>query len=415
MTHIYLCIDLKSFYASVECVERNLDPLKTNLVVADPSRQKGTICLAITPKLKEQGLKNRCRLYEIPSHIPYIIAKPRMKKYITYSANIYELYLKYFSKEDIHVYSIDEVFIDVTNYLSLYQKTPISLAKALLKEIYLETGITATAGIGTNLYLAKIALDIIAKHNPANIGYLDEALYKQKLWYHQPLTDFWQIGEKIALRLNKLNIYTMHDLATTNENLLFQEFGINARLLIDHSKGLEPTTIKDIKNYTPTATSLSTSQVLFHDYSYTDARKVLLEMLNQLLLDLCAKEAKTSCLFLGITYTRNTISPLKITKKLKQATASYQLLSHLILNEYQNKVNKIIPIRRISLSFGNLTKNQDYQLSFFSPSTSNPKLEQNINYLKDKYGKNIILRAISYTSNATALTRNTLIGGHNAE
>ena len=216
---MYLCIDLKTFYASVECVERKLDPFSTNLVVADESRGKGTICLAVSPKMKMLGVKNRCRLYEIPPNIKYIIAKPRMKKYIEYSANIYAIYLKYLSKEDIYVYSIDEAFLDVTKYLKFYKKDEIELAKTILKDIYDTYKLTATVGIGTNLYLAKVALDIMSKHTPTNIGYLDEEKYKLKLWHHKPLTDFWQIGKGIERRLNKRRIYDMYDIAHTNPKI----------------------------------------------------------------------------------------------------------------------------------------------------------------------------------------------------
>ena len=237
MQKFYLCIDLKTFYASVECVERGLDPFNTNLVVADSTRGKGTICLAVTPKMKMLGVKNRCRIFEIPPTIKYIIATPRMKKYIEYSANIYAIYLKYFAKEDIHVYSIDEAFMDATKYLKMYNSTPIELAKKIMKDIYITYGITATAGIGTNMYLSKIALDITAKHNSSNIGYLDEEKYKKELWHHKPLKDFWQVGNGIEKRLNKMGILDMYDVAHTNPKKLYKEFGINAEYLIDHSWG----------------------------------------------------------------------------------------------------------------------------------------------------------------------------------
>lgn len=213
MQRTYLCIDLKTFYASVECVERHLDPFNTNLVVADPSRGKGAICLAISPKMKMLGIKNRCRIYEIPPTVKYIVALPRMKKYIEYSANIYAIYLKYFAKEDIHVYSIDEAFMDATNYLKMYNMTAVELAQTIIKDIFNTYGITATAGIGTNMYLTKIALDITAKHSSTNIGYLDEEKYKNELWHHKPLTDFWQIGNGIERRLNKMRIFDMYDIA----------------------------------------------------------------------------------------------------------------------------------------------------------------------------------------------------------
>ena len=283
---IFLCIDLKTFYASVECVERNLDPFNTNLVVADPSRGKGTICLAISPKLKAAGIKNRCRIYEIPEEIKYIVAKPRMKKYIEYSANIYAVYLKYIAKEDIHVYSIDECFLDITKYLKLYQLSAEGLAKKIVDDVLSTTGITATVGIGTNLYLAKVALDITAKHTKNNMGYLNEQLYQETLWYHQPLTDFWQIGKGISKRLNRLRIFNMYDLAHASESELYQEFGINAQYLIDHAWGKEPTLISDIKAYKPRSNSISSGQVLFEDYNYDDGLLVVKEMVELKCLEL---------------------------------------------------------------------------------------------------------------------------------
>ena len=276
----YFCIDLKTFYASVECVERGLDPFQTNLVVADPSRGRGAICLAISPRMKMLGVKNRCRIYEIPPNIKYIIAVPRMKKYIEYSANVYGIYLKYFSKDDIHVYSVDEAFMDVTNYLTMYKKTPVELAKMVIKDIFNTFGITATAGIGTNLYLTKIALDISAKHSVENIGYLDEALYKKTLWNHRPLSDFWQIGRGIERRLNKMGIYDMQGVAACDERKLYKEFGINAKYLIDHAWGKESCTIQDIKAYKPKSNSISNNQILFEDYPFEKARLVLKEMVE---------------------------------------------------------------------------------------------------------------------------------------
>ena len=276
----YFCIDLKTFYASVECVERSLDPFKTNLVVADPSRGRGAICLAITPKMKMLGIKNRCRIYEIPPNLKYIIAIPRMKKYIEYAANIYEIYLKYFSKEDIHVYSVDEAFIDATNYLKMYKKKPVDLAKTVIKDIFETYGITATCGIGTNLYLTKIALDISAKHSVDNIGILDEETYKKTLWNHRPLSDFWQIGRGIEKRLNKMGIYDMQGVAKCDERKLYKEFGINAMYLIDHAWGKESCTIADIKEYKPKSYSISNNQILFEDYPFDKARLVLKEMVE---------------------------------------------------------------------------------------------------------------------------------------
>ena len=307
MQRTYLCIDLKTFYASVECVERHLDPFNTNLVVADLSRGKGAICLAISPKMKMLGIKNRCRIYEIPPTVKYIVALPRMKKYIEYSANIYAIYLKYFAKEDIHVYSIDEAFMDATNYLKMYNMTAVELAQTIIKDIFNTYGITATAGIGTNMYLTKIALDITAKHSSTNIGYLDEEKYKNELWHHKPLTDFWQIGNGIERRLNKMRIFDMYDIAHSEQKKLYKEFGVNAEYLIDYSWGKESCTIADIKAYKPKTNSISNSQILFEDYSFEKARLVLKEMVELGSLRLIESNLVTDTVQLYIGYSKDVI------------------------------------------------------------------------------------------------------------
>ncbi len=410
----YLCIDLKSFYASVECIERGLDPMKSNLVVADPARGDGAICLAITPHMKELGIKNRCRIFEIPKDIDYITALPRMKKYIDYSSNIYSIYLKYFSKEDIHVYSIDEAFIDVTNYLKLYNKDPKNLAIMVINDIYNTYGIRATAGIGTNLYLAKIALDIIAKKSPDFIGILDEDSYKKILWHYQPLSDFWQIGSRIEERLKKLNIHNMYELSIHDERELFKEFGVNARLLIDHSKGIEPITIKEIKDYKPKSKSISNSQILFNDYNKEDARKVLIEMLDVIYLELIKQNMFTSCFHLFIGFSKDYSNHISISKKI-DSTDSFQYLMKTILYEYNLRVPNTAKIRRIGIGFSRLINNESVQLNLFEKNDNEEILGNTINKIKDKYGKNYIFRGISATSKATAFKRNKLIGGHNAE
>ena len=273
----YICIDLKSFYASVECVERELDPMTTSLVVADPERTDKTICLAVSPALKEQGVRNRCRVFEIPQGISYITAPPRMQLYIDYSANVYRIYLKYFSKEDIHVYSIDEVFIDVTDYVKMYEMTPRELGEAVMEDILRTVGIPSTCGIGTNLYLAKIALDITAKHAEDRIGELDEAMYQRTLWDHRPLTDFWRVGPGIAKELERRGIYTMRGIAMAQEESLYHLFGVDAELLIDHAWGRETVTIADIKAYKAENNCLSSGQVLPCSYSYEKAALIELE------------------------------------------------------------------------------------------------------------------------------------------
>ena len=416
MQRIYLCIDLKTFYASVECVERGLDPFSTNLVVADNTRGKGTICLAVSPKMKMLGVKNRCRIFEIPPDIKYIVAMPRMKKYIDYSANIYGIYLKYFSKEDIHVYSIDEAFMDATNYLNLYHKTPEKLAKMIIKDIYKTYGITATAGIGTNLYLAKIALDITAKHNPSNIGILDEEKYKKELWHHKPLSDFWQIGKGIEKRLNKMGIHDMCDIANTNPKRLYKEFGINAEYLIDHSWGKESCTIADIKAYKPKTNSISNSQILFEDYSFEKARLVLKEMVELGSLRLIEENLVTDVIHLYVGYSKDVIPATGGSKKIIRYTNIYSELLKNFLNVYDNTTNRNIGIRRIGISFGNVIETKNIQLSLFvdqEKEDKERKLELTMCEIKNRMGKNKILRGMDFENGATTILRNKLIGGHN--
>jgi len=415
INNMYMCIDLKTFYASVECVERGLNPFTTNLVVADPSRGKGAICLAISPKMKLLGIKNRCRIYEIPPNIKYIVALPRMKKYIEYSANIYATYLKYFSKEDIHVYSIDEAFIDVTKYLKLYNKNVIELAKDILKEIHNLYGITATAGIGTNMYLAKIALDITAKHSSTNIGYLDEQKYQKELWHHKPLTDFWQIGKGIETRLNKMRIFDMYDIAHCDEKKLYKEFGINAEYLIDHSWGKESCTISDIKAYKPKDNSISSSQILFEDYSFEKARIVLKEMVEMGSLRLIEENLVTDTVGLYIGYSKDIIQASKGTQRIYNSTNLYSELLKAFLMLYDRITNRNTPIRRIGINFARVTQAEGQQLSLFENQEKNEKerkLELTINNIKEEMGKNAILKGINLEEGSTAIIRNGLIGGH---
>jgi DNA polymerase V len=418
MSSVYLCIDLKTFYASVECVERHLDPFSTNLVVADETRGKGTICLAISPRMKMLGIKNRCRLYEIPANVKYIAAMPRMKKYIEYSANIYAIYLKYVAKEDIHVYSIDEAFLDVTNYLNMYKMNALQLAKIISKDIYDTYGLTSTVGIGTNMYLAKIALDIMSKHSPTNIGWLNEERYKKELWHHKPLTDFWQIGRGIEARLNKIGLYDMFDVANCDENKLYKQFGVNAKFLIDHSKGLETCTISDIKAYKPQSTSLSNSQVLFEDYPYEKARIVLKEMVELGSLQLIEKGLVTNSVNLYIGYSKNIIEATGGTQRLETCTNVYSNLVEAFLRIYDRTTNRNVAIRRIGISFSGLSNSEFEQLNFFvnkEKEEKERKIELTINKIKNKMGKNAILRGTNFEEGATARMRNTLIGGHNGD
>lgn len=417
MQRYYLCIDLKTFYASVECIERGLDPFNTNLVVADESRGKGTICLAVSPKMKMLGVKNRCRIFEIPPTIKYIVAMPRMKKYIEYSANIYAIYLKYFAKEDIHVYSIDEAFMDVTKYLKLYKVNPVELAKIIIKDIFKTYRITATAGIGTNMYLAKIALDITAKHSATNIGYLDEEKYKKELWYHKPLSDFWQIGKGIERRLNKMRIFTMYDVAHTDPKRLYKEFGVNAEYLIDHSWGKESCTIADIKKYKPKTNSITNSQVLFEDYSFEKARLVLKEMVELGSLRLIENNLVTDTVGLYIGYSKDIIKATGESKKLENYTNVYSELLKVFLEIYDKSTNRGVAIRRIGVNFANVIETENVQLSLFTDQEKidkERKLELAMSSIKNKMGKNAILRGMNLEEGATTLARNKLIGGHNS-
>lgn len=415
--HIYICIDLKSFYASVECAERGLDAMTTKLVVADPSRGNGAICLAVSPALKQLGVKNRCRIFEIPKGIDYIVAKPRMQKYIDYSANIYAIYLRYVAKEDVHPYSIDEMFLDVTHYLFKYNLSPRELAKKIMGDIRNETGITATAGIGTNLYLAKIALDITAKHVKENIGLLDEDLYKRTLWHHKPLTDFWQVGRGIAKRLQKFGIEDMYDLAHCDEKVLYREFGVNAEILIDHSKGIEPTTLADIKAYIPKGHSLSQGQILFEDYDYDKTLLVVKEMVDNLSLELADKGLVTGSISLLIGYSKDVIPPSSATRRIKFRTNVFSILQEEMTNLYHEITMKDTPIRKINIGFNDLQDETTEQLDFFTSEEQIAKerrKQKAMSSIKEKFGKNAIMRGISLQEGATQRKRNKLIGGHNA-
>ena len=305
MQQVYICIDLKSFFASVECVERGLDPMTAKLVVADPTRTEKTICLAVSPALRALGVRNRCRVFEIPPRLDYIMAQPRMALYIRYSARIYSIYLRYFSPEDIHVYSIDEVFIDVSRYLAVQRKTPRELVKTLLRDIKAETGLVATCGIGSNLYLAKIALDIISKHAPDFIGELDETSYREKLWDHRPITDFWRVSRGTSARLASLGILTMRDVANAREDVLYKTFGVDAELLIDHAYGRESVTIADIKAYKPKSESISSGQVLARDYGLDEGRIIVREMAEALAFELFARGETTDSINIILGYSQS--------------------------------------------------------------------------------------------------------------
>ena len=417
----FICIDLKSFYASVECVERGLDPFKTNLVVADPTRSQSTICLAITPAMKKLGVKNRCRIHEIPAGIEYITAMPRMQLYIDYSARIYSIYLRYVSKEDIHVYSIDECFMDVTNYLSLYHMTGKEMAVELMDAVMKETGITATAGIGTNLYLAKVAMDIVAKHVEDHIGILNEISYRQQLWDHRPLSDFWRIGSRTERKLAGYGIHTMGDIAytsVTSEDWLYKMFGIDAELLIDHAWGLESCDIHDIKNYHTEEHSLSNGQVLMRNYSFEEAAVVVREMTDVLVLDLVSKGLITGSVTLWIAYDHRYERPSSHgTVRLTSLTNSSSTIMDEVDKLYQKITDRHTGIRRIEICANRVMPEGYLQYDLFTdPATveKEKNLQQAILDVKKRYGKNAIMRGANLLDCSTYRERNNQIGGHRA-
>ena len=413
---MYICIDLKSFYASVECVERGLDPMTTNLVVADMSRTEKTICLAITPAMKALGIKNRCRVFEIPKDVDYIAAVPRMQLYIDYAAEIYGIYLKYISKDDIHVYSIDEAFMDVTDYLKMYGITARELGNRIIGEIYNRLGIRATCGIGTNLYLTKIALDISAKHSKDFIGELDEEIYRKTLWTHRPLTDFWRIGKGTAKKLADYGIFTMKDIAETDEDLLYRLFGIDAELLIDHAWGREPVTMKDIKNYHSQTNCISSGQVLASEYSFDDCKLIVKEMMDLLCLELVSKKLVTSSVTLHLSYSsRLGIDPAHGTARISDETNADVVLVPAIVKLYEEIADARYTIKRVNITCNNVVEEQYHQYSLFTDDIEldrNRKVQEAVLSIKDRYGKNAILKGMNLEEHGTTRERNTQIGGH---
>ena len=490
---IYVAIDLKSFYASVECKERGLDPITTNLVVADSSRTEKTICLAVSPALKSYGIPGRARLFEVVQKVKeinvyrkrkatnrtftgssysdielkknknlelsYIIAPPRMAYYMKYSSKIYNIYLKYFSSDDIYVYSIDEVFIDVTHYLKTYNMRAKELVTKVIQDVYQTTGITATAGIGTNLYLCKIAMDIVAKHvkpdeNGVRIAGLDEMAYRKLLWGHRPLTDFWRVGKGYTKKLEEHGMYTMGDVArmsVKNEDLLYKLFGVNAELLIDHAWGWESVTIESIKAYRPATNSICSGQVLHCPYNYENTKIIVKEMTELLALDLVEKGLVTNQIVLEVGYDvdnlkNQAISSLyngeittdkygrKVPKhahgtiNIDHQTASSKVLTGYIIKLYEQIVNKQLLVRRINITVNNvvnenMVKTSDYeQISLFvdykevNKKRKKEKAEKEIQKamidIKSKYGKNAILKGMNLQKEGTTIERNRQIGGH---
>ncbi|MBR2753590.1 Y-family DNA polymerase [Candidatus Saccharibacteria bacterium] len=445
----YIAIDLKSFYASVECVERGLDPLTAKLVVADESRTDKTICLAVSPALKALGIPGRARLFEVKQKArDFIIAKPRMAFYISYSTRIYNIYLRYIAEEDMHVYSIDEVFIDATPYLKNYNLSARELAQKIINEVYEETGITATAGIGTNLFLAKVAMDILAKRtepdkNGARIAELDEKSYRKLLWYHKPLTDFWRVGRGYAKRLESAGLFTMGDVALCsekNEDYLYQMFGVNAELLIDHAWGWEPCEISEIRAYRPSTNSFSSGQVLKEPYNFKQALTVALEMAEEVSLNLLARKMVTDQVVLTVGYDKVSLTGYSGermvdfygrqvpkyahgTYNLKEPTASSRRISEAVKNIFNEKVNPELKVRRITINVNHVLREKGYkeqprQMELFDkPSSKNElikekRAEEAILAIKRRYGKNAILKGINYEDGATGKERNVQIGGH---
>ncbi|MBR2461139.1 MAG: DNA repair protein [Clostridia bacterium] len=413
----YLCIDLKSFFASVECVERGLDPMKVNLVVADPDRTDKTICLAITPAMKALGIKNRCRIFEIPRGVEYIIAPPRMQKYIDYAANIYSVYIRYIDPADIHVYSIDEVFIDASDYLGVYGMTSKEIASMLMGAVLKETGVRAACGIGTNLYLSKVALDITAKHSAEFIGELDEQSYRDTLWEHRPLTDFWRIGHGVSRKLEEHGVYTMGGIARLPEEYLYNWFGIDAELLIDHAWGREPTTIADIKAYRSKTNCLSSGQVLMRDYTADEGEIIVREMMDQLCLQMASRGVVTNSITLLVGYSNALRMPFaRGTASTAMLTNADSIMVPAVANLYRQTVDKKLPIRRVNITCNNILPEQTVktQISFFDCAKTERRqvIQNTVLDIKRRFGKNSILKGINLDEAATGRERNRQIGGH---
>ncbi|WP_080797443.1 Y-family DNA polymerase [Arabiibacter massiliensis] len=439
----YVCIDLKSFYASVECADRGLDPLKANLVVADPDRTEKTICLAITPPMKALGLSSRCRVFEIPEGVDFIMARPRMRRYMEVSADIYSVYLRYVSPEDIHAYSIDECFIDATPYLALYQVDAREFAVMLMDAVLAETGVYATAGIGPNLFLAKVALDITAKHAPDRIGALDQAEFERSIQTHRPITDIWNIGPGIARRLAKYGVHDLRGVCEMSEATLYREFGVNAEYLIDHAHGVEPCTIADIHAYEPSGHSLMNGQVLPGDYTFDEARDVLKEMVDQLVLDLADKRLVAESISLFVGYAkgpggnadgeggaffdgghgrrpasgRRSFPHTGATRKQPDRTNLFSKLMPRFLELYDETTRTDAPIRRLNVGFGGVLPEEFATMDLFTDEAAEAEersLQRAVLDVKRRFGKNALLRGTSLKEKATARERNEQIGGHHA-
>lgn len=415
----YLVIDQKSYYATVECICRGLDPMKANLVVADPERSQNTICLAVSPNMKKLGVKNRCRVKDIPPNIKYITAPPRMQLYIDCAAEIHGVFLKYIAPEDIYTYSIDESFIDVTNYLKMYNMTAKQLAKTIIEDIRNTVGTVSTCGIGSNMYLAKVALDIMAKHAPDFIAELDEESYHEKLWDHKPLTDFWRIGPGTEKKLRNHGLTSMRDITLCNEDLLYSWFGIDAELIIDHAWGREPTTIADIKAYKSDSKSLSSTQVLMRDYHHKEGELIAKEMTDQICLDMAAQKLATDSisLYVGYSYTEG-VPGAGGTAKLTMGTNAASVIVPAVAALYRRIVNPAYVIRQVGISCNNIVEDHGaLQLNMFEDVTKqlkNKAIQEAMLGIRAKYGKNAILKGMNFEKAATGRERNAQIGGHKA-
>lgn len=437
MERSYLCIDLKSFYASVECRDRGLDPFTTNLVVADPARGRGTICLAVSPSLRARGVPGRCRVFELPSCPDLVIAPPRMRRYMEVSAQIYRIYLRYLSPEDMHVYSVDECFMDATPYRALYQKTPDELAKFLMDKVAEETGIQATAGVGPNLFLAKVALDVLAKHAPNYVGVLDEETFKLQLWHHRPITDIWGIGPGNARRLASLGVHDLAGVSLLGEEALRREFGVAGKLLYDHAWGIEPCTLAEIKNYRPHSQSLCHGQVLHRPYGIEEARIIVREMTDVACLDLTARHVACSELALSVGYEMTEEEKRRVyrgpvvgnhgaragrrlaprnsaSRRLTYPTSIRSEIMERMLALYDEIVDSERRVKRINLSLGGLVEETNVPHTLFAGSNDahEKQLSEVTLAVRRKFGKNALLRGTNFFEAATGRQRNQQVGGH---
>ena len=405
-----LCIDLKSFFASCECIERHLDPFSYPLVVANPNQGKGAITLAVTPYLKNKGVKSRGRLYEVPDDIKYYIAKPRMNLYIKKSKEVISVYLDFISYEDLYIYSIDECFLDVTNYLKMYKKTDEELSKDILKKVFEKTGLTATCGIGPNMLLAKVAMDIEAKHNKDNIAKWTYDDIEKKLWPITPLSEMWGIGKRMEINLNKLGIYSVKDLATYDKYALKDKFGIIGEELWNHANGIDLSLIQDYKKIVKNE-SFSHSQVLFKDYNENNIKIIIEEMIDVLIMRLKTNNKLTKCIGLGIGYSKTIMKSFFHSIKLDNPTDSKKEILNYCLIIF-DKFYEFLPIRKVTISFGLLQKKENIQLSLFDNKLNTKDIDFTIVEIKNKFGQNSLLKATNLLKDSTAIERNKKIGGH---